>query len=249
MNTASQNSTENKTVIVTGASSGIGLAVAEAYIKRGYNVVGNARTLSRLQEVAEKLGQRFVPVDGDIGDPATAKRVYDTAVAQFGKVDILINNAGIFLAKPFAQYTTDDVDRIFDTNLKGFLYITQLVGTHMVENRQGHIVNVTATIALQPSAKVPALLPVLVKGGLNQATRALAIELAPHNVMVNAVAPGVIDTPMHHPDSHDFLKALHPVGKMGSNQDIVDAVLYLTSARFTTGAVLAVDGGTSAGSL
>lgn len=248
MNTRSTH-TDNKTAIITGASSGIGLAVAEAYVQRGYNVIGNARTLSRLQEAGATLGERFIPVDGDIGDPATAKRVFDTAVAQFGKVDILINNAGIFLAKPFAEYTTEDVDRIFDTNLKGFLYISQLVGAHMAENRQGHIVNVTASIALQPSAKVPALLPVLVKGGLNQATRALALELAAHNVMVNAVAPGVIDTPMHHPDSHDFLKALHPVGVMGSNQDIVDAVLYLTDARFTTGAVLAVDGGVSAGSL
>lgn len=248
MNTGNKN-IGNKTVVVTGASSGIGLAVAEAYVQRGYNVVGNARTLSRLQEVAARLGDRFIPVDGDIGEPLTAKRVFDTAVAQFGKVDILINNAGIFLAKPFAEYTSDDVNRIFDTNLKGFLYITQLASTHMVENRQGHIVNVTASIAMQPSARVPALLPVLVKGGLNQATRALAIELAPHNVLVNAVAPGVIDTPMHHPDSHDFLKALHPVGAMGSNQDVVDAVLYLTDARFTTGAVLAVDGGVSAGSL
>ncbi|HEY6774330.1 MAG TPA: SDR family oxidoreductase [Oxalicibacterium sp.] len=248
MNTSNTH-TGKKTAIITGASSGIGLAVAEAYVQRGYNVVGNARTLSRLQEAGAGLGARFIPVDGDIGDPATAKRVFDTAVAQFGKVDILINNAGIFLAKPFAEYTTEDVDRIFDTNLKGFLYISQLVGAHMAKNRQGHIVNVTASIAMQPSAKVPALLPVLVKGGLNQATRALAIELAAHNVMVNAVAPGVIDTPMHHPESHDFLKALHPVGVMGSNQDIVDAVLYLTDARFTTGAVLAVDGGASAGSL
>ena len=249
MNTNSQNSAENKTVIVTGASSGMGLAIAEAYVKLGYNVVGNARTVSRLQDAADKLGKRFVPVDGDIGDPATAKRLFDTAIAQFGKVDILINNAGIFLPKPFADYTPDDVDRIFDTNLKGFLYVTQLAGAHMAANRSGHIVNVTASVALQPSAKVSALLPVLVKGGLNQATRALAIELAPSNVMVNAVAPGIIATPMHAPETHDFLKGLHPTGTIGTEQDIVDAVLYLTSASFTTGAILAVDGGMSAGSL
>jgi NAD(P)-dependent dehydrogenase (short-subunit alcohol dehydrogenase family) len=244
---ANTNKAQNKTVIVTGASSGIGLAIAEAYVKLGYNVVGNARTLSRLQEAAEKLGKRFVPVDGDIGDPATAKRLFDTAIAQFGKVDILINNAGIFLPKPFAEYTPDDVDRIFDTNLKGFLYVTQLAGAHMAGNRSGHIVNVTASVAMQPTAKISALLPVLVKGGLNQATRALAIELASSNVMVNAVAPGIIDTPMHAPETHDFLKALHPTNTLGSSQDIVDAVLYLTSASFTTGAILAVDGGASAG--
>lgn len=244
MNTSNKTA---RTVIVTGASSGIGLAIAEAFVKRGDNVIGNARTLSRLQETAEKLGNRFVPVDGDIGDPATAKRVFDTAIAQFGKVDILINNAGIFLPKPFADYTPDDVDRIFDTNLKGFLYVTQLAGKHMADNRSGHIVNVTASIAMQPTAKIGALLPVLVKGGLNQATRALAIELASSNVMINAVAPGVIDTPMHAPETHDFLKGLHPTHTMGKDQDIVDAVMYLTGASFTTGTILAVDGGASAG--
>lgn len=246
MNTKSQN-TENKTVIITGASSGIGLALSEAYVRRGYNVVGNARTVSRLQDAAEKLGKRFVPVDGDIGDPATAKRLFDTAIAQFGKVDILVNNAGIFLPKPFADYTPEDVDRIFDTNLKGFLYVTQLAGAHMAGNRSGHIVNITASIAMQPTAKIGALLPVLVKGGLNQATRALAMELASSNVMVNAVAPGVIATPMHAPETHEFLKGLHPTHTIGAEQDIVDAVLYLTSASFTTGAILAVDGGASAG--
>lgn len=246
MNT-NNNAAENKTVIVTGASSGIGLAIAEAYVRRGYNVVGNARTVSRLQETADKLGKRFVPVDGDIGDPATAKRLFDTAIAQFGKVDILINNAGIFLPKPFADYTPQDVDRMFDTNLKGFLYVTQLAGAHMAANRSGHIVNITASIAMQPTAKIGSLLPVLVKGGLNQATRALAIELASSNVMVNAVAPGVIATPMHAPETHEFLRGLHPTHTIGAERDIVDAVLYLTSASFTTGAILAVDGGASAG--
>jgi len=241
-------STQNKTVVVTGASSGIGLAVAEAYIKLGHNVVGNARTLSQLQAVADKLGKRFVPVDGDIALPATAKRIFDTAIAQFGQVDILVNNAGIFLPKAFDAYSSEDIDRIFDTNLKGFLYITQLAGAHMAENRRGNIVNITASIALQPTAKVPALLPILVKGGLNQATRGLAIELASRNVMVNAVAPGVIVTPMHAPETHDFLKSLHPTGTLGTTQDIVEAVLYLGAAKFTTGAILAVDGGISAGS-
>ena len=237
----------SKTVIVTGASSGIGLAIAEAYVAKGYNVVGNARTLATLQKVEARLGKQFVGVDGDIADPGVAKRLFDTAIAQFGKVDILVNNAGIFLPKAFSAYTTDDVDRVFDTNLKGFLFITQVAGEHMAQNKQGHIVNVSASIAMQPTAKVPALLTAIVKGGMNHATRALAIELASRNVMVNAVAPGVIDTPMHGPETHAFLKALHPTGTMGTTQDIVDAVLYLGSATFTTGAILAVDGGASAG--
>jgi NAD(P)-dependent dehydrogenase (short-subunit alcohol dehydrogenase family) len=238
---------QNKTVVVTGASSGIGLAVAEAYVKLGYNVVGNARTLAHLQDVEKKLGKRFVPVDGDIAAPATAKRVFDTAVAQFGQIDILVNNAGIFLPKVFSEFTPEETDRMFDTNLKGFLYITQLVGAHMAESQHGNIVNITASIAMQPTAKVPALLTAIVKGGLNHATRALAIELASRNVMVNAVAPGIIDTPMHTPETHAFLKGLQPTGTLGSTQDVVDAVLYLGEAKFTTGTILTVDGGAAAG--
>jgi NAD(P)-dependent dehydrogenase (short-subunit alcohol dehydrogenase family) len=186
-------------------------------------------------------------VDGDIASPTTAKRVFDTAVAQFGQIDILVNNAGIFLPKVFSEFTPEETDRMFDTNLKGFLYITQLAGAHMAENQHGNIVNITASIAMQPTAKVPALLTAIVKGGLNHATRALAIELASRNVMVNAVAPGVIDTPMHAPETHAFLKGLHPTGTLGSTQDVVDAVLYLGEAKFTTGTILTVDGGASAG--
>jgi NAD(P)-dependent dehydrogenase (short-subunit alcohol dehydrogenase family) len=240
-------STQNKTVIVTGASSGIGLAVAEAYAKRGYNVVGNARSLPRLQEAAARIGKRFVPVDGDIALPATARRVFDTAIAQFGGVDILINNAGIFVPKAFDAFTPEEVKRMLDTNIKGVFYITQLAGAHMKQNKRGHIVNVSASIAMQPTAKVPALMTAIVKGGLNHATKALAIELAADNVMVNAVAPGIIDTPMHTPETHGFLKGLHPTGTMGTTQDVVDAVLYLGDAKFTTGAILAIDGGAAAG--
>jgi NAD(P)-dependent dehydrogenase (short-subunit alcohol dehydrogenase family) len=242
----------NKTVIVTGASSGIGFAVAEAYLKRGYNVVGNARTLERLQAAAAKLGNpaNFLLVEGDIAKPATAKALFSRAIAAFGKVDILVNNAGIFIAKPTVNYTEEDIDALVGTNLKGFFYPSQAAAEHMSANKQGHIVNITASVAMQPNAKVPALLPILIKGGLNHATRGLAIELAASNVKVNAVAPGIIDTPLHgnvDEATKTFLNALAPTGTTGNVQDIVNAVLYLTDSSFTTGTVLPVDGGQTAG--
>ena len=241
----------NKTVVVTGASSGIGFAIAQAYLERGYNVVGNARTLERLQVAADKLGNpvNFLLVPGDIALPATAAALFQRAIGAFGKVDILINNAGIFIAKAIGAYTEEDLESIVSTNLKGFFYPTQQAAEHMRANQDGHIVTITASIAMQPNAKIPALLPVLIKGGLNNATRALAIELAASNVRVNAVAPGIIVTPMHGTDegTTTFLKALAPNGAMGNTQDIVDAVLYLTDSTFTSGTVMAVDGGATAG--
>lgn len=240
-----------KTVIVTGASSGIGFAVAKAYLERGYNVVGNARTLARLESAAAKLGNpaNFLPVAGDIALPATAAALFEQAIAAFGKVDILINNAGIFIARPVSDYTQEDVAAIVSTNLLGFFYPSQQAARHMSANQQGHIVTITASLAMQPNAKVPALLPILIKGGLNHATRGLALELAASNVRVNAVAPGIIDTPLHPDDAgtRAFLQTLSPSGVTGSTQDIVNAILYLTDSRFTTGTVMAVDGGSTAG--
>ena len=241
----------NQTVIVTGASSGIGFAVAKAYLERGYNVVGNARTLERLQSAAQQLGNpaNFLLVLGDISKAATAADLFEKAIAAFGKVDILINNAGIFLAKPIGEYTEDDLESIVSTNLKGFFYPSQQAAAHMAKNRDGHIVTITASIAMQPNVKVPALLPILIKGGLNHATRGLAIELAGSNVRVNAIAPGIIKTPMHSADegTQSFLKTLAPNGAMGETQDVVNAVLYLTDSTFTSGTVMAVDGGSTAG--
>ncbi|HEX5343133.1 MAG TPA: SDR family oxidoreductase [Duganella sp.] len=241
----------SKTVIVTGASSGIGFAVAEAYLKRGYNVVGNARTIERLKAAADKLGNpsNFVLVPGDISKPETAKVLFERAVAAFGKVDILINNAGIFIAKPVTDYTEQDLDDLLNTNLKGVFYPSQQAAAHMGANKSGHIVNITASIAMQPNVKVPALLPVLIKGGLNNATRGLAIELAASNVKVNAVAPGIIATPMHSDDeaTQAFFRTLAPTGTTGVTDDVVNAVLYLTESGFTTGTILPVDGGGSAG--
>ena len=239
----------NRTVVITGASSGIGLGLAKAYLARGFNVVGNARAEARLADAAETLGSngRFLGVAGDIADPATAPRLIERAIERFGQVDVLVNNAGFFMAKPFVDYTAEDLDSLLATNLKGVVYASQAAARHMIERRQGHIINITASIALQPNLAVPAMLPVLIKGGLNQATRALALELSPYNIKVNAVAPGIIDTPMHDPATHEFLKGLHPAGRVGRIEEIADAVLYLSDADFTTGAVLPVDGGMSVG--
>ncbi|MDR6453289.1 SDR family NAD(P)-dependent oxidoreductase [Variovorax paradoxus] len=237
------------TVVITGASSGIGLGLAEAYLARGFNVVANARTDERLAAAAKQLGSpaRFLGVAGDIGQRDTARQLIDRAVERFGQVDVLINNAGIFNAKPFVEYTEEELDRIVATNIKGFVYASQAAAAHMVPRRQGHIVNITASLALQPNLKVPALLPVLVKGGVNAATRALALELSPHNVKVNAVAPGIVDTPLYTPEMHGFLNGLAPAGRIAQVREIADAVLYLTNSDFTTGVVLPVDGGMSTG--
>ncbi|CAI1664157.1 SDR family NAD(P)-dependent oxidoreductase [Serratia proteamaculans] len=240
-----------KTVIVTGASSGLGFAIAQAYLARGYNVVGNARSLERLQAAANQLGnpKNLLLVPGDIAQPETATRLFEQAEDNFGQVDILINNAGIFLSKPVTDYTEEDVDTMLATNLKGFFYPSQAAARHMMPHGSGHIVTITAAIAMQPISKVPAVLPIMVKGGLNQATRGLALEMAPHNVMVNAVAPGIIATPMNNQDEQSlaFMKQMAPTQRIGQPQDIVDAVLYLTDSNFVTGTIVTVDGGTTAG--
>lgn len=238
-----------KTAIVTGASSGIGLAITRALLGRGYGVVGNARTLSRLKKVAAELGdpKAFVPVEGDIGRPEVADRMFYVAQEHFDHVDVLVNNAGVFIAKPTADYSVDDVEQLLSTNAKGFFYPCQRAARHMSARGTGSILNITASLATLPQASAPALLPVLVKGGIERATRALALELAPHGVRVNAIAPGIIDTPMHAPEAHDFLRALSPMKKIGTAEQIVDAALYLIDAEFTTGAVLHVDGGASTG--
>ena len=240
-----------KTVIVTGVSGGLGFAIAEAYLKRGYNVVGSDITTERLKDAAARLGNpsNFLTVAGDIAKKATATELFARAIEAFGKVDVLVNNAGIFIPKQITEYTEDDLNLIVGTNLMGFFYPSQLAAAHMSGRKQGHIINITASIAMQPNAKVPALLPVLIKGGLNQATRALALELAPANVKVNAVAPGIIETPLHadYEGVRDFYNTLAPTGTTGVTKDVVDAVMYLSDSSFTTGIVLPVDGGATTG--
>lgn len=240
-----------KTAIVTGASSGLGFAIAKAFLEHGYNVVANARSKQRLKSAADRLGhpENLLLVDGDIALPETSERLFSLASQRFGQVDILINNAGVFIAKPITEYTAQDVDTIVDTNLKGFFYPAQAAAKHMSLNGSGHIIGITASIAMQPNGQLPALLPVLIKGGLNHAVRGLALELAEHNVMVNAIAPGIIATPMHAQDEQTlaFLKGMAPTGRIGEPDDIVKAVLYLTDSSFVTGTILPVDGGSTSG--
>ncbi|KIO49259.1 SDR family NAD(P)-dependent oxidoreductase [Nitrosospira sp. NpAV] len=242
------NNSDN-TVIITGATSGIGLGLAEAFLKEGYNVVGTGRSTERLQATAAQLnaGERFLGVAGDAGKPESAREVFEQAIAKYGKVDVLVNNAGIFTAKPFVQFTPEEIEEQISTNLKSVLYASQEAAKHMVGRKRGKIINITASLALQPHGSVPALLAVTLKGGINQATRALALELAPYGVTVNAVAPGVVDTPMHAPENHAALGSLHPLGRIASIDEISAAALYLVKADFVTGTVLPVDGGFSAG--
>lgn len=241
--------TFQKTIIITGASSGIGLGLAEAFLREGYNVVGTGRSAERLQATAERLGAgaRFLGVAGDVGVAATAGVVFEQAIARYGHVDVLVNNAGIFAVKPFVDFTAEEVEQQIATNLKGTLYMSQQAARHMGERGQGRIINITAALALQPHGGVPALLAVALKGGINQATRALALELAPKGVTVNAVAPGVTATPMHPDEAHAALGNLHPLGRIARVEEIVAAVRYLVDAGFVTGAIVPVDGGFSAG--
>lgn len=237
--------TAQKTAIVTGASSGIGLGLTTALIEQGYRVVANSRriTAAGTLEPSEDLAL----IDGDIASPETARRIVETAVQRFGSVDLLVNNAGIFIPKPFTDYTPDDFERLVSTNLSGFLYVTQAAVRQMIRQGTGHVVNITTTLADQPVAGVPASIPVLTKGGLNAVTAALAIEYANTGIRFNAIGAGIIDTPMHKPETHGFLKTLHPIQRIGQVSEIVEAVLYLTAATFVTGEVLHVDGGAHAG--
>lgn len=237
--------TAQKTAIVTGASSGIGLGLTTALIEQGYRVVANSRriTAAGTLEPSEDLAL----IDGDIASPETARRIVETAIQRFGSVDLLVNNAGIFIPKPFTDYTSEDFERLVATNLSGFLYVTQAAVRQMIRQGAGHVVNITTTLADQPVAGVPASIPVLTKGGLNAVTAALAIEYANSGVRFNAIGAGIIDTPMHKPETHGFLKTLHPIQRIGQVSEIVEAVLYLTDATFVTGEVLHVDGGAHAG--
>jgi NAD(P)-dependent dehydrogenase (short-subunit alcohol dehydrogenase family) len=237
--------TAQKTAIVTGASSGIGLGLTTALIEQGYRVVANSRriTAAGTLEPSEDLAL----IDGDIASAETARRIVETAIQRFGSVDLLVNNAGLFIPKPFTDYTAEDFERLVSTNLSGFLYVTQAAVRQMIRQGAGHVVNITTTLADQPVAGVPASIPVLTKGGLNAVTAALAIEYANSGVRFNAIGAGIIDTPMHKPETHGFLKTLHPIQRIGQVSEIVEAVLYLTAATFVTGEVLHVDGGAHAG--
>jgi len=234
-----------KTAIVTGASQGIGAGLVEAFLKRGYNVVANSRQITKANRVAASTNLALV--DGDIGDPSTAAKIVDSAVSKFGRIDVLINNAGVFISKPFTEYTAEDFNGLVSTTLAGFLYLSQLAVKQMLKQKSGNIINVSTTLVDQPIAGVGAAVQVMLKGGLNAVTRALAIEYATEGIRVNTISAGVINTPMHKPETHDFLKGLQPVGRIGEVKEVVDAALFLTDATFTSGEVLHVDGGAHAG--
>ena len=230
-----------KVVIITGASQGIGAGLVKAFRDRDYRVVANSRSIKPSSD------PDVLAIAGDIGERAVAERVVKEAFARFGRIDTLVNNAGIFVAKPFTAYTVEDYANILAVNVSGFFHITQFAIAEMEKQGSGHVVNITTTLAEQAIDGVPSVLASLTKGGLNSATKSLAIEYAKRGVRVNAVAPGVIKTPMHGAQTHAALASLHPVGRMGEISDITDAVLYLESAGFVTGEILHVDGGQSAG--
>ena len=232
---------EQKVVIITGASQGIGAELVKGYRDRNYRVVANSRSIKPSSD------PDIVTVAGDIADPKTAESIVAQAIGRFGRIDSLVNNAGIFVAKPFTSYTDADYASIIAINLGSFFNITRRVAAEMLKQGSGHIVQITTSLVDHANSNVPSVLASLTKGGLNAATKSLAIEYASKGIRVNAVAPGVIKTPMHSPETHDFLAKLHPVGRMGETKDIVDAVLFLESAAFVTGEILHVDGGQSAG--
>ncbi|MBA2940834.1 SDR family oxidoreductase [Paenibacillus sp. CGMCC 1.16610] len=242
---------QNKTVVITGGSSGMGKAAAMEFVKRGANVVINGRRERELAETAREVdptGAKIGYVAGDISDPQTAEHLISETLARFGRIDTLVNNAGIFIAKPFTEITEDEFGSVLATNVEGFFHVTQRALSVMQKAGSGHIINITASgAAEQPIKAVPSVLAALSKGGLNAATKSLAIEYADKGIRVNAVAPGVTKTPMHAVETHNYLAQLHPVGRMGEAQDIVDAIVYLETAQFVTGEILHVDGGQNAG--
>lgn len=233
--------TEQKVVVITGASQGIGAALVKAYRDRNYRVIAISRSIEPSND------DGVVAVSGDIADRKTAERAIVEGVTRFGRIDTLINNAGIFIAKPFTEYTQADYEAYLGTNIAGFFHMTQLAISEMAKQGGGHIVQISTSLVDNPIAGVPSVLASLTKGGLNAATKSLAIEYARRGIRVNAVALGTIKTPMHPVETHAQLDALHPIGRMGEISDVIDAVLYLESAHFVTGEILHVDGGQSAG--
>lgn len=236
----------HKTAIVTGASQGIGAAVANLFLERGYNVVANSRHISKRNEL--QPSDRLALVDGDIALPETAGRLVDVAVQRFGSIGVLVNNAGIFFAKPFTEYTTEDFRALSATNLDGFIHITQrFIERLLAQQSGGSVVSITASLADHPIAALSASVPMMTKGGINAISRSLALEYAKQGIRVNAVAPGVVDTPLLRSVPKEFLESLSPMGQVGAGRDIAEAVLYLTEASKVTGEVLHVDGGAHLG--
>ena len=233
--------TSRKVVVVTGASQGIGSKVVEAFRKLDYRIVATSRSIKRSDD------ENILSIAGDIGDPTTAQRVISEGVARFGRIDTLVNNAGIYIGEPFTEHTAEDYAAVMNVNMAGFYHITQRAIAEMEKHSSGHVVSVTASIGPTPVSGIYSVLAAMTKGGLNAATKSLAIEYAKKGIRVNAVAPGHIKTPMHAPENHEALAAFQPIGRMGETSDIANAILFLDSAPFITGEILHVDGGQSAG--
>ena len=231
-----------KTAIVTGASQGIGAGLVRTFVERNYNVVANSRKVTESTEVSAT--DRITLVDGDIGEPATAARIVETALTRFKTIDALVNNAGVIFNKPFTDYSAEDIKLLVSTNIGGFLYLTQLAIKQMLRQKSGgSIVTITAALARNPVRGITASIPMLTKGGLETITRHLAMEYAKSGIRVNAVAPGVVETPLQRHTPKEMMEARSPMGRPSTVSDIADAVIYLTEAATVTGDILYVDGG------
>lgn len=235
----------SKTAIVTGASSGIGLGVAWALLNNGYQVIATARNITRAGVL--QPSDQCVLVDGNVANPGLGVQLSEIAVARTGSIDLLVNNAGIFLPGDFHDYTEEQYRSIMSTNADGFFYVTQPAVRQMRKQGRGHVVSISTTLAVQPVKGLNAFGTYFSKGAINAVTKSLAIEYADRNIRFNAIGAGIIDTPMHRPEAHDALKSFHPIHRLGKVQEIVDALLFLETATFVTGEVLHVDGGAHAG--
>src|SRR6266436_768673 len=238
-------SKEHQTAIVTGASSGVGLGITQALLERGYRVVADSRQITQPKDLKPSTQRELV--DGDIGKKDVAVKVAEAAVRHFGRVDLLVNNAGIYIPKPFTDYTPEDFEMMISTNVAGYFFVTQQVVAQMRKQKSGHIVSVSTTLVDQPLAGAPISLPVLTKGTIPAFSRALAMEYVADGIRVNTISPGVVNTPMHANADHEFLKKLHPIPQLVEVSDMVDALLYLQSATMVNGENIHVDGGAHAG--
>jgi NAD(P)-dependent dehydrogenase (short-subunit alcohol dehydrogenase family) len=234
-----------KVAVVTGASSGIGLGITRALLEHGYRVVANSRTISKSKDLNPSAD--LVLVDGDIGKKETAIKVVDAAVRHFDRIDLLVNNAGIYLPKPFMEYTPEDFETMIGTNIAGYFFVTQQVVAQMRKQKSGHIVSISTVLVDQPLAGAPISLPVITKSTIPAFSRALAMEYVADGIRVNTISPGVVDTPMHANDDHEFLKKLHPIPRLVQISEIVDALFYLESAPMVNGENIRIDGGAHAG--
>ena len=234
-----------RVAIVTGASSGIGLGITRALLDRGYRVVANSRSISKSEDL--RPAASLVLVDGDIGKKETAIKVADAAVERFGRIDLLVNNAGIYLPKPFTEYTPEDFELMIRTNVAGYFFVTQQAVVHMRRRKSGHVVGISTTLTDQPLAGAPISLPVLTKSTIPAFSRALAMEYVADGIRANTISPGIVVTPMHANDDQEALKKLHPIPRLVEISEIVDAVLYLESAPMVNGENIRIDGGAHAG--